>query len=564
MAKERPEKTEKKERKEKKEKRSETDGVKKSKSKKEKKDSSPVAAPVAKVESKDVDMEDKEEKPRIIIPKEALVPFANPLADDKQMKKLLKSVKKAAKNKTLKRGVKEVVKSVRKLPAPSAPSSSTTSNPPGIVILAADISPMDVISHIPVLCEDHNIPYIYVTSRAELGAAGNTKRPTSVVMISKDKVKKAGAKEDKEGDQEYTEVYAELLKLAWPTLGHADESSAKRPHLRQRASSNLDPGVPVFIPNPQPYVRPIVLRPQTRRQEQEDPQYFHHQRHLSLQTSVPHSHTRPAVDGTRKSDHHLDPYQQGLATQPLSPFPFPINPNAIASVNTFHQAIDANVAAFFQGPNPFIDDQVKEPDTQKKIKQSSRAARWREKKAFEAGQKAQIEKSNIACYDNGEVVGHSHNLAPSNVDESELKFEEPLPPNTELTPVFRRADGSWVNTSAVHDDGRDRAAFELHHRVGLNRQQAHRKKAPMKPIARLMHEEIQERWFSNDRPVVCLNESMSGYAKRVGEMKDMSEQELELLMRDREVGMKVKEIALVYQGIQFPLQKEYYGDGVWR
>lgn len=72
---------------------------------------------------------------------------------------------------------------------------------------------MDVISHIPVLCEDHNIPYIYVTSRAELGAAGNTKRPTSVVMISKDKVKKAGAKEDKEGDQEYTEVYAELLKL---------------------------------------------------------------------------------------------------------------------------------------------------------------------------------------------------------------------------------------------------------------------------------------------------------------------------------------------------------------
>ncbi|RDI88208.1 Ribonucleoside-diphosphate reductase small chain [Venturia inaequalis] len=202
MAKERPEKTEKKERKEKKEKRSETDGVKKSKSKKEKK-----------VESKDVDMEEKEEKPRIIIPKEALVPFANPLADDKQMKKLLKSVKKAAKNKTLKRGVKEVVKSVRKLPAPSAPSSSTTSNPPGIVILAADISPMDVISHIPVLCEDHNIPYIYVTSRAELGAAGNTKRPTSVVMISKDKVKKAGAKEDKEGDQEYTEVYAELLKL---------------------------------------------------------------------------------------------------------------------------------------------------------------------------------------------------------------------------------------------------------------------------------------------------------------------------------------------------------------
>jgi H/ACA ribonucleoprotein complex subunit 2 len=71
---------------------------------------------------------------------------------------------------------------------------------------------MDVISHIPVLCEDHNIPYIYVTSRAELGAAGNTKRATSVVMVAKDRVGKAKAGE--EADSEYPEVYAELVKLA--------------------------------------------------------------------------------------------------------------------------------------------------------------------------------------------------------------------------------------------------------------------------------------------------------------------------------------------------------------
>lgn len=34
-----------------------------------------------------------------------------------------------------------------------------------------------------------------------------------MVMISKDKVKKSGIKDDKEGDEEYQEVYAELLKL---------------------------------------------------------------------------------------------------------------------------------------------------------------------------------------------------------------------------------------------------------------------------------------------------------------------------------------------------------------
>lgn len=119
----------------------------------------------------------------------------------------------AAKNKAIKRGVKEVVKSVRKSPLsnPSTTTSTSSSLPVGIVILAADISPMDVISHIPVLCEDHNIPYVYVPSRAELGAAGSTKRPTSVVMVTP----KAGKGKDGEsGEGEWEEVYRELYKVA--------------------------------------------------------------------------------------------------------------------------------------------------------------------------------------------------------------------------------------------------------------------------------------------------------------------------------------------------------------
>lgn len=87
---------------------------------------------------------------------------------------------------------------------------------------------MDVISHIPVLCEDHNIPYIFVTSRAELGAASATKRPTSVVMMvpglgaGKDKKKKKKSKdgEDKmdtvaetDGDDGFREAYDEVVKL---------------------------------------------------------------------------------------------------------------------------------------------------------------------------------------------------------------------------------------------------------------------------------------------------------------------------------------------------------------
>lgn len=79
-------------------------------------------------------------------------------------------------------------------------------------MLAADISPMDVISHIPVLCEDHNIPYVFLPSRAELGAAGSTKRPTSVVMVTP-KVGGAKKAEKTEGEEDWSETYADLNKL---------------------------------------------------------------------------------------------------------------------------------------------------------------------------------------------------------------------------------------------------------------------------------------------------------------------------------------------------------------
>ena len=73
---------------------------------------------------------------------------------------------------------------------------------------------MDVISHIPVLCEDHNIPYIYVTSRAELGAAGSTKRPTSVVMVGRDRsAGKRDAEMKDEDKEEFQETYTDLVKL---------------------------------------------------------------------------------------------------------------------------------------------------------------------------------------------------------------------------------------------------------------------------------------------------------------------------------------------------------------
>ncbi|KAJ3413800.1 snoRNA-binding protein [Chytridiales sp. JEL 0842] len=122
----------------------------------------------------------------------SLSPIAHPLASKKLTKKVLKTVKKATKAKGVKRGVKEVVKGLKK-------------GSKGVVIIAGDISPLDVLSHLPILCEDHSVPYLYVPSKEDLGLAGCTKRPTSCIMIVDGKGKgdaKAKVDEYKEGLEE--------------------------------------------------------------------------------------------------------------------------------------------------------------------------------------------------------------------------------------------------------------------------------------------------------------------------------------------------------------------------
>ncbi|GJE84015.1 L30e-like protein [Phanerochaete sordida] len=149
---------------------------------------------VAKVEKKV-----KKEKEEIVIPLEDLSPIAHPLAQKKLLKKLHKTIKKASKQRQVKRGVKEVVKGIRK-------------GEKGLLVLAADITPIDIISHLPVMSEDAGIPYVFVTSKEELGHASSTKRPTSCVMVCPDQKKKPKKKDgDEEKDDDYRELFQECV-----------------------------------------------------------------------------------------------------------------------------------------------------------------------------------------------------------------------------------------------------------------------------------------------------------------------------------------------------------------
>ena len=52
-----------------------------------------------------------------------------------------------------------------------------------LVIIAEDVDPEEVVAHLPPLCEEKEIPYIYVPSKKELGAAAGIEVPAASVAI---------------------------------------------------------------------------------------------------------------------------------------------------------------------------------------------------------------------------------------------------------------------------------------------------------------------------------------------------------------------------------------------
>lgn len=104
-----------------------------------------------------------------------ITPIAKPFSPpgEKLTKKLLQLVNEAYKTKSLVNGIKLVRK-------------AATKKVEGICVIAANVAPLDVISHLPGVLEDAGCPYIWVPSRYELGLACMQKRPVSSVIIKKE------------------------------------------------------------------------------------------------------------------------------------------------------------------------------------------------------------------------------------------------------------------------------------------------------------------------------------------------------------------------------------------
>ena len=52
-----------------------------------------------------------------------------------------------------------------------------------LIVIAADVKPLEIVLHLPLLCEDKNVPYVFVESQRLLGRACGVSRPVIAASI---------------------------------------------------------------------------------------------------------------------------------------------------------------------------------------------------------------------------------------------------------------------------------------------------------------------------------------------------------------------------------------------
>lgn len=96
---------------------------------------------------------------------------AFPLADAAVTQQILDVIQQATHLRQLKKGANEATKTLNR----------------GIsefIVMAADASPLEIVLHLPLLCEDKNVPYVFVPSKVALGRACGVSRPVIAASVT--------------------------------------------------------------------------------------------------------------------------------------------------------------------------------------------------------------------------------------------------------------------------------------------------------------------------------------------------------------------------------------------
>ena len=109
------------------------------------------------------------------------------------MSQLLFALSASKQKMSLRNGLKDVQRRLRK-------------GETGIVVFAGDVTPVEIMCHLPGVCESKDIPYVYTPSRQELGTAMGVKRGSLMVLV----------REHEDFKELYDEIKQEIKYLPQP------------------------------------------------------------------------------------------------------------------------------------------------------------------------------------------------------------------------------------------------------------------------------------------------------------------------------------------------------------
>jgi len=102
----------------------------------------------------------------------AVSPKAKPLAKDDLLKEVLDIVQQASNQKQLRKGANEATKTLNR-------------GKSELIVMAGDALPIEILLNLPLLCEDKNVPYVFVPSKVALGRACGVSRAVIACSIVK-------------------------------------------------------------------------------------------------------------------------------------------------------------------------------------------------------------------------------------------------------------------------------------------------------------------------------------------------------------------------------------------
>jgi large subunit ribosomal protein L7Ae len=108
--------------------------------------------------------------------------FEVPAELKKKVTKLLSDVVKAD-ARSIRKGVNETTKNVERQKAK-------------LVVIAGDVDPPQVVFHIPLICDEKNVPYVFVDTKDDLGkAAGLSVGCSAIAVVNLPKEQEADLKD---------------------------------------------------------------------------------------------------------------------------------------------------------------------------------------------------------------------------------------------------------------------------------------------------------------------------------------------------------------------------------